>query len=117
MPNYKKDAPDDEDVFNIIAALGEEYHCLVEITVQYQADYIQSIARSFEVGGVVDKVVVHQAYHRRRYRPAIAQAQVNFTLCYDIYMQYSGGGATAAKRGAPHAFSGRVIVPRGRTAQ
>jgi hypothetical protein len=117
MPQYLKNAPDDQDVFNLVAAIGEDYGALVEITVVYKADYIESVARSYSVGGVVDKVVVYQAYHRRKYRPALAQTQVNFTLGYDILMQYSNGGATAARRGPTHRYDGRVEIPRRRNAQ
>jgi len=115
VPQYLKNAPDDHDVYNVLCAIGEDYGQVVEITVEYKADYIQSIARSYAVGGVVDKVVVYQAMHRRKYRPAKPQAEVNFTLAYDILMQASGGGATAAGRGPAHEYSGRVIIPRGRT--
>jgi len=117
VPQPHKIAPDDLDVYNIIAYLGEEHAALVEITVVYKADYVESVARAFAVGAVVDKVVVRQAYHRRQYRPSIPQAQVNFTLCYDLVMQYEGGGATAARRGAPTRWDGRVEVPRRRNAQ
>lgn len=114
MPRPFRNEPDDQDVFNAIAAIGEDYACVVEITVAYKADYVESTARAFAVGGVVDKVVVHQAMHRRRYRPTISQAQVNFTLAYDLLMQFSGGGSTAARRGPTYQWSGGVEVPRRR---
>jgi hypothetical protein len=117
MPHPLRNAPDDQDVYNLIAAIGEDYGALVEITVAYTADYVESTARAYSIGGVVDKALLYQAYHRRKYRPSKPQAEVNFTLAYDLVMQFTGGGATAARRGPTYQYDGRVEIPRRRNAQ
>lgn len=109
-----RNAPDDEDVYNILASIGEDYAAIVEFTTTYHADYIQTVARAYKVGNMVDKVLLHQALHRSKYRPAKQAAQVAYTLAFDLWCQFDGGGATAAQRGPAYGWNGRVETPRRR---
>ena len=114
MPQTTRNAPDWQDVYNVLASIGEEYNHYVEFTTEVRADYVQVIARSYALAGNAGRNPSHQALSRTSIRKVVDMAQVCHTLAYDLWLQHDGGGATAAKRGAPVNWRGRYETLRGR---
>lgn len=115
MPQRTKDAPDDQDVFNMCAALGEEFHVSCSFETHYYADCIQVVCRARLPQNLPNGEVVVQALSKRRYGKHTEVAQVHYLLAFDLWCQLDGGGATAAKRGPAYGWNGRVEVPRRRS--
>ena len=107
MPQPHKNAPDDLDVYNMAASVGEEFGYLVEFVQFYRTDGVYTTAFAFRYDKEGKKEIAHQALHKRDNHSKVTQAQVNFTLAFDLWCQFDGGGATAAKRGAPYGWNGR----------
>jgi len=91
----------------MVASVGEEYKYLVEFVQFYRTDGVYTTAHAFRYENDGTKTIGYQALHKRDNHSKVTQAQVNFTLAFDIWCQLDGGGATAAKRGAPYQWSGR----------
>jgi hypothetical protein len=117
MPQPHKNQPDYIDVQNMLGAIGEAYKAVVVFRTTIRGDRVEVIARSF--GAPYDETapVEHVALVSFAVKQPKDMASTLFTLCWDIWCQYDGGGATAAKRGAPTTWQGRVEVPRRRRAQ
>jgi hypothetical protein len=107
MPQPHKNAPDDIDVYNLEESIAEEYNCIVEYTMTYRTVGVVTVARAYKVSTYDERQVECQAMHKRPNKGLVSQAQVNFTLAWDIWCQLDGGGATAAQRGAPYDWRGR----------
>ena len=114
MPQVTKNAPDWQDVYNLIAAIGEDYNERVEFTTEVRCDYVQTIARAYAISGDRAETATHQALSRRALRQPGDMAVVCHTLAFDLWCQLDGAGATAARRSAPSDWRGRPIVPRRR---
>ena len=117
MPLPTKNAPDWHDVHAILMSLGEEFGIVVVFSTTVRADYVQTIGKAHRGSYEAVPETVFQAMVRTPYSKQTTFAQACYTLAFDIWCQADGGGATAAKRGAPHDWRGRVEVPRRRRAQ
>lgn len=107
VPQPHKNAPDDIDVYNLLESIGEEFHCIVEFRMNYTTVGVTTIARAYKVIRQTDEQIECQALHKRPSKGITSQAQINFTLAFDIWCQLDGGGATSAQRGIPYAWNGR----------
>ena len=111
VPTY---APDWIDVSNITRELGDTFNLRVQVTSEYTADEFIFTARAYRTSGDWGGVVVFQSLSRSPLRSVKDYPTVAYNLLFDIYMQADGGGATAARRGPPRSWSGRVQTPRSR---
>lgn len=114
MPQPTKNAPDAQDVYNMVSAIGEGFHMSVEFTKRYYADYVQVVARCYTIRGEDDGKVIHQALVKYRYGRQSDEQVMCYTLAFDLWCQLDGGGASAAQRGAPRDWQGRLEKPRRR---
>ena len=114
MPQHTRNAPDTNDVYNMCAAIGEEFHHVVYFFTRYRADLVETVAKSFPAPYTTDTKPSHVALHTRPLRQTMDVAVVHYTLAFDLWCQHDGGGATAAKRGPAYGWDGRVETPRGR---
>jgi len=117
MPQPTRNVPDSNDVYNILASIGEEFGCIVEFSVRYYADNVQLIARARKTNNYPNGTVEVQALTKYKYGVKTERTQLEYTLAFDLWIQLDGGGATAAKRGAPYDWRGRPERMRRRTAQ
>jgi len=114
MPQLTKNAPDGLDTYNMVAVIGSEFGLNVEFTCRYYADYVQVIARAYKAVMGPQQGVLFQAMSKTAYGHKAARAQIEYGLAFDLWCQLDGGGATAAQRGAPYDWQGRVRTPRWR---
>jgi hypothetical protein len=112
MPQVTKNAPDSQDAYKMCASIGEEFGLIVEFSCRYYADYVQVIARARPavIGANADVIV--QALSKYKYGSKTAREQIEYSLAFDLWCQLDGGGATAAQRGVPYDWQGRVQTPR-----
>lgn len=115
MPLPTKNAPDWNDVHGILMSLGEEFGLAVVFSTTVRSDYVETIGKAYGNPYAPPAPVVHQALIRQPYSKQTTFAQACYTLAFDIWCQADGAGATAAKRGAPHDWRGRIEVPRRRS--
>lgn len=99
--------PDMIDVYNIVSSLGEEYGFRVQFHCEFRPDYFEVIGRAYKPVAVGQEVLHFQALSKKPLRRAVNPATQMFTVAWDLYCQASGGGATAAQRGAPAGWDGR----------
>lgn len=114
MPQPTKNEPDELDVYNMISSIGEEYHHAVYFTTRYRADLVETIAKTVPAPYTPDTPPTHVALQTHKIGSNRRSTVVHFSLAFDLWLQHDGGGATAAKRGAPYGWDGRVMVPRRR---
>jgi len=112
MPQPPRDAPDAHDVHNMCASIGEEFAHAVYFTCRYRGDIIEVIARAVPAPYSPDIPATHVALATWPYKVRKDRTQVEFSLAFDLWLQFDGGGATAAKRGPAFGWNGRVEVPR-----
>lgn len=117
MPMPHRNEPDWVDVQNICSSLGEEYHVVVYFSTRLRDDKVEVIAKTYGAPYTLDAPVEHVALVSFPIKQPRPYAQVCHTLCFDLWLQHDGGGATAAKRGAPYDWRGRPEVPRRRGAK
>lgn len=115
MPAVTKNAPDTHDVYNMVAAIGEQFGMRVEFSKRYYADYVQVIARCYTIRGEDDDKIVHQALNKYKYGKQADEQVICYTLAFDLWCQLDGAGATAAARGVVYGWDGRPEKPRRRT--
>jgi hypothetical protein len=96
------------------ASIGEEFAHAVYFVTRYRGDIIEVIAKAVPAPYTPDTPATHVALATWPYRTVKNRTQVEFTLAFDLWLQFDGGGATAAKRGPTYGWSGRVEVPRRR---
>lgn len=116
MPQSTKNAPDAQDVHNMCASIGEEFAHAVYFTTRYRGDIVECIARAVPAPYSPDLPATHVALATWPYRNKRDRESVEFALAFDLWLQFDGGGATAAKRGPAYTWQGRVEVPRRRRA-
>ena len=114
MPQVTKNAPDWVDVQNLLGVLGENHKAVVYFTTRVRAEVVEVIGKTHGAPYTPDAPILHVALVSFPLTKPRDMAQVCYTLCFDLWCQHDGGGATAAKRGAPVGWNGRVEVPRGR---
>ena len=102
--------PDLIDVTNVQQELGEAYGLTVQYQVEVRVDYITVIGRAYKHAGTVDPVLQFQALVKKPLHTHVDIAQLLFTVCFDLFAQADGGGATSAARGAPRGWNGRPQV-------
>ena len=112
MPQVTKNAPDLIDVENMCAALGEGYSVVVYFTTRIRGGKMELIGKTHSAPYTQEAKVEHVALaswpvqHNKDIYAAM------YTIAFDLWCQHDGGGATAAKRGAPYGWNGRVQTPR-----
>jgi len=114
MPQPTKNAPDLIDVQNLCTTLGEEYHVVVYFTTRLRSDKVEIIGKTVGPPYSPDAPVEHVAMVSFPVKLPKDLASSYFTICWDLWCQHDGAGATAARRGAPTTWRGYPEVPRGR---
>lgn len=117
MPQPVKNAPDYIDLVNLLNALGEGYHVAVYFTTRVRADRVEVFGKTHEAPYSPDAPIVHVAMASFPVKQPKDMATIYYTVAFDLWCQHDGGGATAAKRGAPADWRGRPEVPHRRGAQ
>lgn len=114
MPQMTKDAPDLVDLQNMVSSIGESYAHAVYFVCRVRADAMEVIGKTVPAPYTPDTEATHVALQRV---PLLAKRDLTvtfFTLAFDLWIQHDGGGATAAHRGPPRDWRGRVEVPKRR---
>lgn len=115
MPQPHKNNPDMYDVQAMLASVGQEYHAVIYFVTRLRSDFVEVIAKAYGPPYTQDGPVLHVALQTW---PVSVKKDMNvvfYTLAFDIWLQFDGGGATAAKRGPTYRWDGRVEVPRRRS--
>lgn len=116
MPQVTKNNPDWIDVQNIQGALGEEYALVVYYSTRLRGDRVEVIGKAYGAPYVAEGTPAYVALVSFPVKQPKDMVVAFFTLAWDIWCQADGGGATAAKRGAPVTWRGYPEVPRRRKA-
>lgn len=114
MPQPTRDAPDMLDVENMCASLGEAYHVVVYFTTRIRNCKVELIGKTHGAPYSQDAPVQHVAMASWPVQLKKDVAVQMYTIAFDLWCQHDGAGATAAKRGVPHTWQGRVETPRRR---
>jgi len=109
-PEYHE--PDMIDLFNLVSAIGDDYHLTVQYQTTISLDYVTVIARAYYHGGTVDPVLHFQALVKKPLRVTRDVTPMLYTVTWDIWCQAEGLGATAASRPAPISWNGRPHITR-----
>lgn len=117
MPQPRRDAPDLLDVEAMCASLGEAYHVVVYFTTRIRSGKMELIGKTYGAPYTQEGEVVHVAMASWPVQAKKDVYTAMYTVAFDLWCQHDGAGATAAKRGAPYRWDGRVETPRRRTAQ
>lgn len=115
MPQPTRNAPDFIDVENMCASLGESYSVVVYFTVRIRSGKVELIGKTHGAPYTQESAPVHVALASWPITLKKDMAVQMYTVAFDLWCQHDGGGATAAKRGAPYNWQGRVETPRRRT--
>lgn len=111
MPAPQKHAPDFIDLENLLSTLGESYAVVVYFSVRLRNDRVEVIGKTHGAPYTLESPVQHVALASFPIRQPKDMAVTMYTLAFDLWCQHDGGGATAAKRGAPTTWRGYVEVP------
>lgn len=114
MPIPTKNAPDWIDVENLLAALARDYAVACVFTTRLRTGRVEVIGKTIGSPYDWEAQVQHQALVSFDVKKPRDMATVCYTVAFDLWCQHDGGGATAAERGAPYDWRGRVEVPRRR---
>lgn len=114
MPQPHRNAPDWVDVQALMGALGEDYHVVVYFTMRVRADRVEVFAKSYGPPYTQEAPVEHVALASFEVKRPSDLVQTCYTLAFDLWCQHDGAGATAARRGPPADWRGRLEVPRRR---
>lgn len=114
MPQPTRNAPDMIDVENMCAALGESYNVVVYFTTRLRSGKVELIGKTHSTPYGPDAPVQHVALASWPIQVRKDLVVAMYTVAFDLWCQHDGGGATAAKRGAPYGWNGRVETPRSR---
>jgi hypothetical protein len=114
MPRAERNAPDMIDVENMCASLGESYHVVVYFTVRLRGGKVELIGKTYGAPYTQEGEVQHVALASWPVQHPKDMATAMYTVAFDLWCQHDGGGATAAVRGAPYDWNGRVVTPRRR---
>lgn len=117
MPQVTKQNPDWIDVENMCAALGESYGVVAYFGVRLRNGKVEVTGKTVAAPYTPDAPVVHVALATFPVQNPRDIATTIYTVAFDLWLQHDGGGATAASRGAPVGWNGRVQTPRRRRAQ
>lgn len=115
MPQVTRNAPDFIDVENMCASLGETYAVVVYFTTRIRNGKVECIGKTYGTPYTQEAPVCHVALATFPVQLPKDMATTMYTLAFDLWCQHDGGGATAAKRGAPYDWNGRVQTPRRRS--
>jgi hypothetical protein len=114
MPQPTRNAPDYVDVENMCASLGESYGVVLYFVVRIRAGQVEIIGKTYGSPYTQEGKVEHVALEKWPVKHSKDMATAMYTVAFDLWCQHDGGGATAAKRGAPYDWQGRVQTPRRR---
>jgi hypothetical protein len=114
MPQPTKNNPDYIDVGNLLRALSNDYQVVVYYSVRFRSDYVEVIGKTVGAPYSPDADPQYVALAKFPFHLKTDMAVTLYTLAFDLWCQHDGGGATAAHRGAPRAWDGRLEVPRRR---
>jgi hypothetical protein len=117
MPAPLKNAPDMIDVENLCSALGEEFAVVVYWSTRLRGGKVEVIGKTHGAPYTEEAPVQHVALASSPVQYRFDIVQTMYTLAFDLWCQHDGAGATAAKRGAPRGWDGRVEKVRRRSAQ
>lgn len=117
MPQPTRNEPDAIDLQNMLGSIGEEFHAVVYFVVRMRNDKWEVMAKAIGAPYGPDDEVIHVALQNWPITQSKNWNVVYFTLAFDLWLQFDGGGATAAKRGVTYDWRGRVEVPRRRRAK
>ena len=112
MPAPERRDPDAHDVYNMCSAVGEEFSHAIYFVTRYRGDIVEVIAKAVPAPYTPDTPATHVALATWPYKVKKNRDVVEYTLAFDLWLQFDGGGATAARRGPVYGWSGRVEVPR-----
>lgn len=115
MPQLTKNAPDLVDVENMCASLGENFSVVVYWTTRIRAGKMELIGKTHSAPYTQESEPVHVAMASWPVQQNKDVYTAMYTVAFDLWCQHDGAGATAAKRGAPYGWQGRVETPRRRT--
>jgi len=114
MPQVTKNAPDYVDLINLLGALGEDYKVVVYFSTRIRGDKVEVIGKTYGAPYTLEAPVAHVALASFPVKQPKDMATVFYTLAFDLWCQHDGGGATAAKRGAPTTWRGYPETPHRR---
>jgi len=114
MPQHTKNDPDWIDIGNMQGALGESYQLVVYFTTRLRSDRVEVIGKAYGAPYVAEGTPAFVALVSFSMHQPKSMVVTFFTILWDIWCQADGGGATAAKRGAPTSWRGYPEVPRRR---
>jgi len=114
VPQPTKNNPDWIDLANIQGALGEEYKLVVYFTTRLRGDRVETIGKAYGAPYVAEGTPQYVALVSFPMQHPKDMVVTFYTLCWDIWCQADGGGATAARRGAPTTWRGYPETPRRR---
>lgn len=114
MPQPTRNNPDWIDVENLLGALGEEYKVVVYYSTRLRSGRVEVIGKTYGAPYVAEGTPVHVALVSFEIKHPRDLVVVYFTIAWDLWCQHDGGGATAARRGAPSTWQGHPEVPRRR---
>jgi hypothetical protein len=109
-----KHAPDYIDLANICEALGEEYKVVVYFSTRLRGDIVECIGKTYGAPYTLEARIEHVALASFPIKQPKDMATTLYTLAFDLWCQHDGGGATAAKRGAPTTWRGYPETPHRR---
>jgi hypothetical protein len=114
MPQPHKNAPDFVDLANLLSALGEDYKVVVYFVTRLRADRVEVIGKTYGAPYTQEATVQHVALASFPIKQPKDMGQTMYTVAFDLWCQHDGGGATAARRGAPTTWRGHPETPRRR---
>lgn len=114
MPQPTRNAPDYIDLQNMEGALGEAYQVVVQYRVRLRSDKVEVIGATYSAPYDCTGSPVHVALASFPVKQPKDMASTLYTVAFDLWCQHDGGGATAARRGAPTDWRGNVETPRRR---
>ena len=114
MPQLTKNTPDLIDVENMCASLGENFSVVVYFTTRIRGGKMELIGKTHPAPYTQDTPCIHVALASWPVQHNKDVYAAMYTVAFDLWCQHDGAGATAAKRGAPSRWDGRVETPRRR---
>jgi hypothetical protein len=114
MPQSTKNAPDFIDVGNLLRALSDDYQVVVYYSVRFRSDYVEVIGKTVGAPYTSDIPAIHVALVKLQFHHKTDMVTSLFSIAFDLWCQHDGGGATAARRGAPVNWQGGYEIPRRR---
>ena len=114
MPRTTRNNPDLIDLDNLLHQLGESYAVVVYFTVRVRNDRLEIVGKTHGTPYSIEAPVQHVALVSYPIQQPRDMATAMYTIAFDLWCQHDGAGATAARRGPPIGWNGKVEGVRGR---